>query len=69
MNKIFSLIRIFAALQQILAEKIELTESNIQMFLECANYVRKAGGLRKLHEFLKEADEEQLLDEIDSLIK
>jgi hypothetical protein len=68
-NILTAIIRIWAAVRKIYGEKIEVNAENVAMFLECAEYTKKAGGLRKLHEFLREADEAQLLEEIDSLIK
>ncbi|GAA4825609.1 hypothetical protein [Algivirga pacifica] len=50
--------------------QVELTEDNIEMAVETIELLEKSGGgIRKLHELLKEADEEGYLDRLDEVIR
>lgn len=62
------LIKIYGELKSIFSE-LNINKENITLFLDCARMVKKSGGIKKLHEFLTEAEKHGLLKDIDSLIE
>lgn len=62
------LIKVYGELKSMFSE-LNINKENITLFLDCARMVKKAGGLKNLHEFLTEAEKHGLLGDIDSLIE